>query len=141
MDQPTSTEQKNASPNAVVLILDDSPVQANIFRKLINGIDADFLILETYKDAAEAFSHQHIDIVITDYNLDDAKTGVDLIHHANRSGQFPRCFFMTTESPVKIRAELGNLEHAGFLVKPINIKKFRRFMEKQLAAAGIPPND
>lgn len=118
----------------VVLIIDDSPVQTNIFRRLVKDIAAEFLIVETWRAAVDAFDSRTIDILITDYNLDGGYTGVDLVRHAQTLRQHTRCFFMTTESPTAIRQQLGELKPAGFLVKPLNFKKFRLFMEKLLAA-------
>jgi len=128
-----STTPPASSRLPVVMIIDDSPVQTNIFRQLAKGIDAHFLILESWAQAVELFDKHAIDILITDYNLDDDYTGVDLVKHVQSRGQQPRCFFMTTESPNNIRLQLGEFNHAGFLVKPVNLKKFKLFMEKQIA--------
>lgn len=131
---PPERNPPPASPRLpVVMIIDDSPVQTNIFRQLAKGIDARFLILESWSQAVELFDKQPIDILITDYNLDDGYTGVDLVKHVQSRGHQPRCFFMTTESPSTIRLQLGEFKHAGFLVKPVNLKKFKLFMEKQIA--------
>lgn len=116
----------------VVMIVDDSPVQTNIFRRLCKNIAADFIIVESFHKAEEAIGQHPIDMVITDYNLDDEKTGIDLVHVLQRANQQTRCFFMTTESPNDIRRELGDYKAAGFLVKPVNFKKFKLFMEKQI---------
>lgn len=131
---PHESTTPPASPRLpVVMIIDDSPVQTNIFRQLAKGIDARFIILESWAQAVELLDKQVIDILITDYNLDEGYTGVDLVKHVQSRGQQPRCFFMTTESPNHIRLQLGEFKHAGFLVKPVNLKKFKLFMEKQIA--------
>lgn len=133
MTQPESTTKLASSRLPVVMIIDDSPVQTNIFRQLAKSIDAHFLILESWTQAIDVSDKNNIDILITDYNLDEGYTGVDLVKHVQSRGQDPRCFFMTTESPNIIRAQLGEFKHAGFLVKPVNLKKFKLFMEKQIA--------
>ncbi len=116
----------------VVMIVDDSPVQTNIFRRLTKNIAAEFIIVESFQLAEEAIAQRPIDMVITDYNLDDNKTGVDLVQCLQNARQQSRCFFMTTESPADIRPQLGDYKAAGFLVKPVNFKKFKLFMEKQI---------
>ena len=94
----------NAPPQLpVVMIVDDSPVQTNIFRRLAKGIAATFIIVESWEKAVNAIESQTLDIVITDYNLDDGRTGVDLVKCLQSAGQTSRCFFMTTESPTGIR--------------------------------------
>lgn len=124
---------ENTNPRLpVVMIVDDSPVQTNIFRRLSKNIAAEFIIVESFHKAAEAIAQRTIDMVITDYNLDDDKTGIDLVHALQRANQQTRCFFMTTESPNDIRQQLGDYKAAGFLVKPVNFKKFKLFMEKQI---------
>ncbi len=130
--KPTDSPDNTAPQLPVVMIVDDSPVQTSIFRRLAKGIAANFIIVESWEKAVNAIDSQRLDIVITDYNLDEGRTGVDLVKNLQSAGQTSRCFFMTTESPTGIRQQLGDYKAAGFLVKPVNFKKFKLFMEKQI---------
>lgn len=121
----------------VILIIDDEfIILESIKIQLSRFLDEDVHILEFASSGEEAFSiiqeyHSKktmIDLIITDYHLDDMK-GTDIIYYLHERFPLSKKYILTGESENNISPdEIKNIEIDGYISKPWEFEDFKNFV-------------
>lgn len=119
-----------------LLIVDDSPVIMAIVRSCVKNIDANIQLASSFEQGLDIVSTQAIDLLFTDYHLDNGHTGDNIIRQCRRNpaSSHARCYLMTADLPDDFRSLRTQLGIRGCLIKPLKPEKFSRLMELLIAS-------
>lgn len=128
-----------------ILIIEDEVVVAKSMSKIlqaggyeINGFAAN------YKEANEQLLSSQPDLILCDINLNDTKTGIDLMKEFDVKFNVP-FIFITAYSDDKTINEAEKLNPENYLTKPFSEKQLlvsveRAFRQQRLITSDAPTN-
>ncbi len=119
-----------------VLIVEDDPDIADVFRSVLGELDGDIEIhvFESVPEA-EAWLHKHrVDLVVADYMLGDDGSGFAMRGWMERNRP-DVAFAMTSSVSPKVYAEMSGSAPSPFLAKPFTAAECRAFFVEMLPRA------
>jgi CheY-like chemotaxis protein len=105
-----------------ILILEDDRINQELIRLYLHD-EYDITIVNSVKEAMEAFDRSLFNLIITDLNLGSGSDGVDFLKHV-RSLQLSRQIPVIAYSAYTNPSEARGIEFSAFISKPITKSDF-----------------
>ncbi|MBN1788336.1 MAG: sigma-54-dependent Fis family transcriptional regulator [Sedimentisphaerales bacterium] len=120
----------------VILIIDDETAHADVVAEALQQSGADTMAVYNAKNALELVTNRHIDIVVTDLNLNDNKiNGIDILKAAKQRTPHSQVILITAYATIDTCKEAIRQGAFDYLVKPIDIDHLRAMVERALKKA------
>jgi len=135
-NQPAMSEITSCLPGKKLLIVDDDPL---VLESTVHILEAWGGVVSS-ADSMEAVTRLLVegrdwDLVISDYQLEDHITGLDVIRAVRcQQGEIIPCVLITGNISISV-AELAEAEKVHLLTKPVRPAKLRSLLEYLLNAA------
>ena len=125
----------------VLLVEDDAALRDNLGRSLeADGWESE--AAATVEDAIERVSEQHFDLIVTDYNLGSAETGLVLLGHLREEGYNLPAILISGYGEKWLEDAARERGAFAFFVKPFPMEPFfdacRRAHEKHAESQERP---
>jgi len=116
-----------------VLIVEDDPDIADVFRSVLRDIDADIepQIFESVSEAETWLEKNRVDLVVADYMLGEDGSGFAMRGWMERHRP-EVAFAMTSSVSPKVYTEMSGAEPSPFLAKPFTAAECKAFMVEML---------
>ena len=113
-----------------LLIADDELKERNGLSKLIRRFDFPLKIYlaENGANAFQIMQEEHIDILLTDIKM-PFLSGIELIKKVREAGLNPICIIYSAYGEFEYAKEAISLGVIQYLLKPVNIKEFKKLLE------------
>lgn len=128
-----------------ILIIEDEVVVAKSMDKILSNNGYDIIgFASNYKEAKEKLLTSSPDLILCDINLNDSKTGIDLMKEFDTKFNVP-FIFITAYTDDKIINEAEKLHPQNYLTKPFSEKQLtvsveRVFRQQRLISSDAPTN-
>ena len=117
----------------VILIIDDEAGHADVLAEALSQTGGETIAVYDAKNAVELLGSKHIDIVITDLNLNDNKiNGIDILKTARKENPHSDVILITAFATIDTCKEAMRNGAFDYLVKPIDIDQLRATTERAL---------
>jgi PAS domain S-box-containing protein len=124
-----------ALPRSRVLVVDNDPAVLKAMQALLDGWRCDVLAARTPQQAEQAFATSGADILLLDYHLDNAISGLDLRASLGASaGRIP-CIIITADHSEGVREAVA-VADCHLLHKPLKPLALRSLMSRLMASKG-----
>ncbi|MFA5293196.1 MAG: sigma-54 dependent transcriptional regulator [Phycisphaerae bacterium] len=121
------------SDKPVILIIDDEAGHADVLAEALSQTGGETIAVYDAKNAIELLSTKHIDVVITDLNLNDNKiNGLDILRTAKEQNPASDVILITAYATIDTCKEAMRCGAFDYLVKPIDIDQLRAMTERAL---------
>ena len=114
-----------------VLIVEDSPIQAKMYRLLFNKNDCELFFAENGNEALQTLTRElNINLIITDINMPEMD-GIEFIGVVKRTG-LATCpiIVASTKDNQKLLEQAVENGASAFVVKPWDLGTMRKLIEK-----------
>ncbi len=115
----------------VILIVEDDPLQRQLFR---GNLEAEgFLVVEAAsgKEAREAVAGRAVDVAVVDYKL-GAGTGIEVIRDILAENPLVTPIMVTAYGNIERAVEAVRSGAYDYIVKPVDFEKFRLVLERAM---------
>lgn len=130
---PNNVTLSNAQKTKQLLIVDDDPFIRQMLSGLLSNMKINAILASSGKEAMNALSEHHIDLVLMDLEMpgESGRDILKLIRGIPNYASLP-VISMTAGRPEK---QFGNVDHSGFnegISKPIDPQKLKRILNHYL---------
>ncbi len=108
--------------NMSVLLIEDDPLVAQTLRVALEGCGYDVYVAVSCSEAREKWMERDLDVVISDYRLEDG-FGTDLLRLMRASERWEPTIFLSAESDYISSEEARELQIGRVLTKPVGIEE------------------
>lgn len=108
----------------ILLIEDELIIATDIQLSLQNNNFAEVLIAKDYLKAKQLFINNHIDLIITDVQLNDVKDGIEIISEFSELKNVPVVYLTAYSDPDTI-SRIEKTMPFAYLLKPYNINQLK----------------
>lgn len=128
-----------------ILIIEDEVVVAKSIGKILSNNGYGIVgFASNYKEAKEKLLTSNPDLILCDINLNDSKTGIDLMNEFDAKFNVP-FIFITAYTDDKTISEAEKLQPQNYLTKPFSEKQLlvsveRVFRQQRLIGSELPTN-
>lgn len=105
-----------AKPFSRILVVDDEPALLGVLRRILSGVGAEVVLVETVEEALAALD-TGVDLVITDLNI-GTRSGIDIARAAASCRPPPQVIAISGGARAVDGLELGKAGVAAFVAKP-----------------------
>ncbi|HAR63318.1 MAG: hypothetical protein DKM50_10680 [Candidatus Margulisiibacteriota bacterium] len=116
-----------------LLIVDDQPLVVFMLEQVLKT-RYEVIIARSYTEAVRTWREHEIEILITDVNLNDFKSGIDFVAELKENRPSLIAFICSGEwaNGKKVRTRFRDDELVRFLEKPVDIGKIEQYIETAL---------
>ena len=124
-----SSNDREHSPNAVVLVVDDEPGVVNIIKRVLLAADYYVLTAEDYPSARQCLESIRVDVILTDINM-PGRSGIDLLHHCRREKPDIEVILITGRPSLRDAVETVRAGAYDYLEKPCPPSQIRNRVQE-----------
>lgn len=118
-----------------MLHVDDSPMEQSLVKHYLRGTQVRLQQASSIEEAM-AIAEGGVDLVLTDYDLGDGKTGADLVLLMRARNIRCPVMFATADATPQTREKASEVGVTAFLVKPVTPEKLLRAVAEFLTVGG-----
>jgi two-component system, chemotaxis family, chemotaxis protein CheY len=117
-----------------VIVVEDFNTSRQIIKKTLESMGHMVDEASDGREATRFFNGDHIDLVISDYNMPKMDGGalVDYIRSKDEYKYIP-ILILSTETSIEKQTRASNAKVTGWIRKPFDVKDFKKIIEKLLA--------
>ncbi len=109
----------------LILVVDDDQNMCDVVCRVVEECGCKALGSHSYDGALELAEKQHIDATITDWDLKDRRTGVDIARQLQRINPELLLVFITGKSVRDLTVAALDLNVYGIMEKPVSLVDLR----------------
>ncbi len=129
-----------ALPRTRVLVVDNDPAVLKAMRALLDGWQCDVLAARTPAQAASELASSAVDMLLLDYHLDNAVSGLELRADLGAAAAGVACIIITADHSESVR-EAVHRAGCHLLYKPLKPLALRSLMARLATASRpLPPS-
>ncbi|NUQ53203.1 MAG: response regulator [Phycisphaerales bacterium] len=118
-----------------MLHVDDSPMEQSLVKHYLRGTQVRLQQAATIEDAIP-IAESGVDLVLTDFDLGDGKSGADLVLLMRAKNVRCPVMFVTADGTPQTREKAQEVGVTAFLVKPVTPEKLLRAVAEFLTVGG-----
>ncbi|MBC8548313.1 MAG: response regulator [Candidatus Brocadiales bacterium] len=122
----------------IVLVIDDVEILVSLLKRFLSQEGYDISTAYSYHDAMAKMDNTYFDLVLTDINLGDGKTGIDILKEVKRTNPICPVILCTGNTDFITVSEARRMGAYDCMYKPVKLETLSHSINMALNYKTVP---